>query len=89
MTEIFKFCDNASYNLRSGQVLERRRNRTNSFDVESISVLGTKIWAIVPENLKQSTSFTVSRKALNSWMLKPVHCPCWLCKTYVQNVGFN
>ena len=26
MTEIFKFCDNATHNLRSDQVLERRNN---------------------------------------------------------------
>ena len=42
MTEIFKLCDNAIYNLRSGQVLERRHNRTNNFGIESISTLGAK-----------------------------------------------
>ena len=52
MTEIFKFCDNAAHNLRSGQVLERRHNRTTNFGVESISTLGAKIWALVPENLR-------------------------------------
>ena len=50
MTEIVKFCDNATHNLRSGQVLERRHNRTNNFGVESISTFGAKILAIVPEN---------------------------------------
>ena len=43
MTEIFKFCDNATHNLRNGQVLESRYNRTNNFGVESISTLGAKI----------------------------------------------
>ena len=52
MTEIFKFCDNGTHNLRSGQVLERRHNRTNNIGVKSISTLGAKIWAIVPENLR-------------------------------------
>ena len=42
MTEIFKFCDNATHNLRNGQVLESRYNRTNNFGVESISTLGAK-----------------------------------------------
>ena len=64
MTEIFKFCDSTTHDLRSGQVLERRHNRTNNFGVESISTLGAKIWALVPENLRQSTSSTVSSKAL-------------------------
>ena len=52
MIEIFKFCDSTTHNLRSGQVLKRRHNRTTNFGVESISTLGTKIWAIVPENLR-------------------------------------
>ena len=36
MTKISKFCDNATHNIRSGQVLERKSNRTNNFGVESI-----------------------------------------------------
>ena len=40
MTKVFKLCDNATHNLRSGQVLERIRNRTHYFGVESISILG-------------------------------------------------
>ena len=43
MTKIFKFCDNATHSLRSGQVLQRRHNRTNSFGVESISTLAAKM----------------------------------------------
>ena len=35
MTKISKFCDNATH-IRSGQVLERKSNRTNNFGVESI-----------------------------------------------------
>lgn len=53
MTEIFKFSNNATYNLRSGQVLEHRHNRTNNFGAESISTLGAKIWALVPENSRK------------------------------------
>ena len=29
MTEIFRLCDNATHNLKSGQVLECRHNRTD------------------------------------------------------------
>ena len=65
MTEIFKFSDNTTHNLRSGQVLERRHNRTTNFGVESISTLGAKMWALVPENLRQRHS-TLSSEALKS-----------------------
>ena len=34
MTEIFKFWDNTTNNLTSGQVLERIHARTNNFGVE-------------------------------------------------------
>ena len=36
MNKLFKFCDNATHNLRIGQVLEREHNRTNNIGVESI-----------------------------------------------------
>ena len=86
MTEIFKFCDNTTHNLRSGQVLERRHNRTTNFGVESISTLGAKIWALVPENLRQSTSLNIFKRGIKKW--NPSNCPCRLCKIYVQNMGF-
>ena len=56
MTKVFKLCDNATHILRSGQVLERIHNRTHYFGVESISILGARIWLLIPENLKQSKS---------------------------------
>ena len=48
ITEIFKFCDNATHNLRNGQVLERRHNRTNNFGIESISTLGGTKMGVSP-----------------------------------------
>ena len=48
MTEIFKFYDNATHNLRSGQVLERRHNRTNNFGLVSISTLGRQNLGVSP-----------------------------------------
>ena len=64
MIEIFKFCDNATHNVRNGQVLERRHNRTTNFGVESISTLGVKIWALVPENLRPSTSLNSFKQGI-------------------------
>ena len=56
MTKIFKFCDNATHNIKSGQVLERKNNRTNNFGVESTSTLYAKVCASAPKNLRQSMS---------------------------------
>ena len=86
MNKIFKCCDNATRSLRSGQVLERRHNRTTDFGVESISTLSAKIWALVPENVTQSTSLNSLKQGIKKW--SPSNCPCRLWKTYVQNLGF-
>ena len=74
MTKIFKFCDNTTHNHRSGQVLEHRYNRTTNFVVESISTLGTKMWALVPENLRQPTSLNTFKRDIKKW--NPSNCPC-------------
>ena len=71
MTEIFKFCDNATHNLRIGQIPERRYNRTNNFRVESVSTLGAKIRALVPENLRQSTSFKSFKQGIKKKKVEP------------------
>ena len=86
MTKIFKFSDNATHNLRNGQVLERRHNRTTNFGAESTSTLGAKISALVPENLKQLTSLNSFKQGIKKW--NPSNCPCQLCEIYVQNLGF-
>ena len=86
MTEIFKFCDNASHNLRSGQVPERRHKRITNFGEEPIPSLGAKIWAVIPENLRQSTSLHSFKQGIKKW--NPGNFSCRLCKIYVQNVGF-
>ena len=77
MSEIFKFCDNATHNLRSGQVLERRQNRANNFGVESMSTLGTEIRAKVPENLRQLMSLKSLKQGIKKW--NPSNFPCRLC----------
>ena len=67
MTEIFEFCNSATHNLRSDENLKHRHNRTNNFDVESISTLGPKIWVLVPENLRQLTSLNIFKRGIKNW----------------------
>ena len=84
MTEIFKFSDNTTHSLRSGQVLERRHNRTTNFGVESISALSAKIWELVPKNLRQSTSLKFSSEALKrgTQVIVLVECVRFMYKTW-------
>ena len=53
---------------------------------ESISCLGSKIWGIVPSELKELTSVSAFKKSIEDY--RPKNCPCRLCKKYALTVGF-
>ena len=42
VTEIFKFCDNATHNLRNGQVLEHKHNGSNNFGTKATQLYPPK-----------------------------------------------
>ena len=50
------------YNLRNDSTLQRRRNRTVYFGIESISSLTPKIWEIVPCEIKNAKSLDIFLK---------------------------
>ena len=58
-----------------------KRKRT-----QSVKFLGPKIWAIVPQNIKNCKSFQEFKRLMKVW--KPEDYPCWMCKKYVANIGF-
>ena len=60
--------------------------RTVSWGTESLSHLGPKIWNIIPLELKKTQSYRKFKKSIRLW--KPDKCPCRMCKTYIQGVGF-
>ena len=65
---------------------EKFNVRTVSWGTESLSHLGPKIWNSIPLNLKKIQYFRKFKKAIRLW--KPEKCPCRMCKTYIQGVGF-
>ena len=85
VTEIFpKNCQN--YNLRYKETFRARKINTVYSGSETISVLGPKIWELVPIDIKNSNSLAAFKSKIKMW--EPVNCPCRLCKTYVANLGF-
>ena len=74
------------FELRSGVHLPSRNSRTVFFGTESIMNLGAKLWNMVPENTKSSESLNVFKSKIKYWT--PNHCPCRICKTYIDQVGF-
>ena len=56
------------------------------YGTETIFVLGPKLWTILPDEYKNSTSLKEFKTKIKNWV--PLNCQCRLCKTYIENVGF-
>ena len=63
-----------------------RNNHTVIYGTETLSHLGPKIWALVPEEMKEVPSLIEFKRKIKQW--KPVGCPCKLCKTYICGIGY-
>ena len=74
------------YNLRNYNGFRLPFSRTFYHGTECISYLGPKIWNIVPIELKNTQSLNSFKKSIRKWI--PNSCPCRLCKSYVDGVGF-
>ena len=85
LTEIFPE-KQSNYSLRNSTTLQGRSIKTTLYVSETISSLGTKICDTLPTKLKRIVSPTLFKKKIREWA--PKDCPCRLCKTYVQNIGF-
>ena len=85
MNEAFQIKSSAPYYLRDKNELYNRNPKTVAYGTESVSFMTPKIWSIVPQELKNSQSLHSFKKRVRKW--KP-NCPCRLCKTNLQHVGF-
>ena len=85
MNDVFQVKSRAPYYLRDKNELHSRNPKTLAYGTESVSFMAPNIWSIVPQELKNSQSLYSFKKGIREW--KP-NCPCQLCKTYLQHVGF-
>ena len=85
MNSVFNLKENNRYSLRNVYELYSRNPRTVKYSTETISYLAPKIWSIVPQTIKESTSIHSFKTKIRKW--KP-DCPCRLCKRYLQHVDF-
>ena len=53
---------------------------------ESIVCLSSKIWNMVPSELKKISSINTFKNAIEQWC--PRNCPCRICKRYLGNIGY-
>ena len=56
------------------------------YGTETLAHLGPKVWADIPNALKDTNSVKLFKSKIKLW--KPDKCPCKLCKTYIFGVGY-
>ena len=58
-----------TYNLRSGTTLITRNVKTTKYCIETLSFRSPKLWTIVPDNIKNSTSLSEFKTKIKKWSL--------------------
>ena len=98
-TEMYKIINNQSptimsltfpntnnpYNLRNKNPFQTNNVRSVFNGQETIYFRGPKTWALVPTEIKDSTSLLQFKGKIKKWM--PIGCMCRIYKTYVNNLG--
>ena len=85
VSELFSF-SNVDYSLRSGSQFHQPSANTAWNGQETVSYLRSKIWNMVPEEMKQISSLFAFKREIKQWV--PKNCPCRICKNYLPNIGF-
>ena len=75
-----------NYNLRNQTDFPIPPVKNVNYGFESKRDLGPKIWESLPNDLKNKKSADSFKTAIKRWI--PESCPCRLCKTYLQNIGY-
>ena len=75
-----------SYSLRNTTKFKANKIYTTKYGTETVSYLGPKLWKSLPNEYKDSASLEIFKRKIKNW--KGENCPCRLCKTYIQGLGF-
>ena len=70
------------------QISDSERNKPNTVynGTETIRILGPKIWDLIPNKIKESSSVSSFKIKIKNWTTE--ECPCRLSKTFIHNLGF-
>ena len=82
VSDCFKLNNMTVYNTRNRSTFYSRPVRTVLHDTELLSHLRPKMWELVPNDMKNFSTFTAFEKAIKQWE------PCRLCGTYIYPVSF-
>ena len=75
MKEVLPLKESLKY--PSQHILQSPNTRTTTYGLNSLTHLGPKIWAILPDDLKKVSSLKVFSQRIKLW--NPSNCPCKLC----------
>ena len=84
MKEIF-IEKHSTYGLRSCYNLLLPQARTTHYGLETVSLLGSRLWQALPNNMKQSDTLSSFKRRIKSW--KGEECNCRLCRPLLAQVG--
>ena len=84
LKDVFKLKEENRY--CSNFTFKTKNVRTVTYGTESLSFLGPKIWSLIPDEIKNVDTLGEFKNKIKKW--KILKCPCRICKTYIQNIGF-
>ena len=68
MHEIFQIENSNNFNLRKNRGFKPGNTKTVYYGTETISVLGPKLWIILPDEYKNSTSLKEFKTKIKNWV---------------------
>ena len=74
------------YNSRQFSDFLKDKAYSTTYGIESIRILGPKIWDLIPEEIRCTGNLDLFREKIRKWKIK--HCPCRLCKVFIRGVGY-
>ena len=77
---------NLNYNLRSQNNFIKPFVRTTKFGLNSLRAFASKVWDMVPSEIKVTNSLDEFKFNIRKW--KPENCNCKLCQPFIENLGF-
>ena len=87
LIDIFKLNNQTiRYNLRENTDFLIPNVKTVHYGKDSLQYFGSVIWKLIPIDIRLSTSINDFKNKIKNWT--PPNCPCRLCKTFVQGLGY-
>ena len=85
MKEVFEI-ENRNYNFRHDFLIKWCNIQSVYYGTETAFFIGPKMWDTLLNICKDANLLKSLKVNLKRWIA--ANCPCRLCKTYIQRVGF-